>query len=434
MPLKPIITTLAFGMMANVAYAKPMIIDGEDKGTLDFMVKAITVLDGKNNNFDPNYGTAELLKMKYTSVRWNGINLVAGFYMDGDLLGNNLDNPSAQDRLARGLYTSNDQGANGLMGELKLTGQHGDFGWFVGRTLFNSPLTTSADSTMPSFHSGYGIDYKVNDSLRVSATQINRIALGARTATEWSLIGEGTGTAGTAINPTATQAEFISIADATIVNNTRKTNGISIVNLEVKPTQASQISLWNYYADDISNNFYINGEQKFKLANQDSVKLQAQLLNQQEIGAALGGQRDFNLLGAQATYIKPTWSAYLAANHSSGDSAMLNAWGGDPAYTSSTFSRNAYRENVTAYKLGGQYKITPNWILAASYADYGQSDTTVGSLSADTDATEFDMSLTWKYSKALTFKVFHASRTSEYDTDSTDRTQAHSRLVVVWKY
>jgi len=84
--------------------------------------------------------------------------------------------------------------------------------------------------------------------------------------------------------------------------------------------------------------------------------------------------------------------------------------------------------------VGGKYKITPKWILSAAYADYGQSDTTVGSLAAASDATEFDISLTWKYSKNLTFKAFHVNRTSEYDTDSNDRTQSHSRIVMVWKY
>lgn len=434
MQLKPIIAAVALGLAANGAYAKNMIVDGEDKGTLDLMFKAMTVVDGKSNGFDPNYGTSELLKMKYTSVRWNGINLSAGFYMDGDLLGNNPDNPSAGDKLARGLYTAGDQNANSLMGELNLTGKHGDFGWFVGRTIFKSPLTTAAVSTMPSFQQGFGINYQVNDGIKVSATQITRMAFGARTATEFGLIGEGSRTAGTAINPTTMQAEFIDIADATLGAGSPKTDGITALNADFKLGKSSKVSVWNYYADDISNNFYIAGENKYGLGDKRAIKLEAQFLNQKDIGASLAGNLDYNLLGAKATYIGKGWAAYLAANTSSGDTEMLNAWGGDPAYTSTIFSRNAYRENVTAYKVGGQYKITPKWILAAGYADYGQSDTTVGTKTATTDATEFDISLTWKYSKALTFKAFHANRTSEYDTDSNDLTQAHSRIVMVWKY
>lgn len=436
MQLKPIFAVLALGLVTNNAYAKTMIVDGENKGQLDFMVKALTVLDGKENGFDPNYGTAELLKMKYTSVRWNGINLSAGFYMDGDLLSNNMSSPTpGKEKLARGLYTSNDQEANGLMGELKLTGKHGDFDWFIGRTIFKSPLTTSATSTMPSFHDGAGINYQVNDRLKFSASQINRIALGARTATEWGLIGEGTRTAGTATNPTAMQAKFIDIADATLGAGSADTNGIFAANADYQITKSAKISAWNYYADDISNNLYIDAQQKYKLNNKNAIKLQLQYLNQKDVGASLAGDLDYNLIGTKVTYLGKGWAAFLAANKSSGDTEMLNAWGGDPAYTSTIFSRNAYRENVTAYKVGGKYKITPKWILAAGYANYGQSDTTVGALSAENDATEFDISLAWKYSKNLTFKAFHVNRTSEYDDSTTsDRTQAHSRLVAVWKY
>ncbi|MBO1926094.1 OprD family outer membrane porin [Thiomicrorhabdus sp. 6S2-11] len=434
MQLKPIIVAVTLGVISNSAYAKNFTIDGEDKGNLDFMFKALTVVDGKSNGFDPNYGTAELLKMKYTSVRWNGVNLSAGFYMDGDLLGNNLDNPSADDKIARGLYTAGDTHANSLMGELNLTGKHGDFGWFVGRTIFKSPLTVSSSSTMPSFHHGYGINYKVNEAIKLSATQITKMAFGARTATEWGLIGEGTGTSGTAINPTSMQAKFIDIEEATLGVGTPETNGITAVNADFNISKASKVSIWNYYADKISNNFYVQGQHKFKIADKRALKVEAQLLNQKEVGTGLAGELDYTLVGAKATYISKGWSAYLAANSSSGDTAMLNAWGGDPAYTSTIFSRNAYRENVTAYKVGGKYKITPKWILSAAYADYGQSDTTVGSLAAASDATEFDISLAWKYSKNLTFKAFHVSRTSEYDTDSNDRTQSHSRIVMVWKY
>jgi hypothetical protein len=67
-------------------------------------------------------------------------------------------------------------------------------------------------------------------------------------------------------------------------------------------------------------------------------------------------------------------SAYIAYNHS-GDSKLLNPFGGDPAYTSSFFSRNAYRANVDAYKLGAVYKVKDNFKIIASYANYGKSST-----------------------------------------------------------
>ena len=65
---------------------------------------------------------------------------------------------------------------------------------------------------------------------------------------------------------------------------------------------------------------------------------------------------------------------YLGLNHS-GDARILNPWSGDPAYTSSFFSKNAYRANVDAYKLGFNYDMLDNLKLITSYANYGRSTT-----------------------------------------------------------
>jgi long-subunit fatty acid transport protein len=124
---------------------------------------------------------------------------------------------------------------------------------------------------------------------------------------------------------------------------------------------------------------------------------------------------------------------------------MLNAWGGDPGFTSSIFSRNEYRENVTAFKIGGRYKITPKLTLKGGYANYGQSDTSApakvlkvaatGRVAPQTDATELDIALIWKPKKNVMLKLFHANRTSEYEgANSKDLTQAHTRLIGVYKF
>jgi len=65
---------------------------------------------------------------------------------------------------------------------------------------------------------------------------------------------------------------------------------------------------------------------------------------------------------------------HVSFNHS-GSSRILNPWSGDPAYTSTFFSRNAYRADVDAYKVGFNYDIRKNLKLITYYADYGTSST-----------------------------------------------------------
>ena len=62
------------------------------------------------------------------------------------------------------------------------------------------------------------------------------------------------------------------------------------------------------------------------------------------------GDLDYNLFGLKAGLIgaKKKRTAHVMWNQSDGDTAFFSAFGGDPAYTSSIFSRNAYRQNVNA--------------------------------------------------------------------------------------
>ena len=117
---------------------------------------------------------------------------------------------------------------------------------------------------------------------------------------------------------------------------------------------------------------------------------------------------------------------YLGYNHS-GNSKILNPWSGDPAYTSSFFSKNAYRANVDAYKLGFNYDIRDNLKLITSHAHYSRS-TTLGKFpsaepspkvlplkSPENDAFESAFLLSYKPTKGLHILGGFIYKTSEHD-------------------
>lgn len=446
----PLIGAMTLALLSQTAYAKNITVDGEDKGNLDLMVKAMHVVDGKDNGFDPNYGTSTLLKMKYTSPAWNGLKFGLGFYSVGELLGpNNPDSSDSKQKPASGMFANTRDSMESILGEAHLKYKTENFKAFAGRMIFDSPMTHSSVSTLPSFHTALGGTYKASTNLEFGIAQITQIALGARTVTEFGLIGEGTNTAGTTRKPqivggSVEQATFLDIDEMT-AGGGENNNGINAISLNYKPSKATNIDVWNYYADNITNTFYVEASQGYKLANKSKVKVLAQFLNQKDMGDYTS-EIDYNLLGLKAVYATKGWKAYAAMNQSSGDTAMLNAWGGDPAYTSSMFSRNAYRENVTAFKVGGMYKFTPKWMLSASYANYSKSDTDgkqakppeIGgawNLTPMDDANETNVALVWKPIKKTVVKLVHSNRTSEYDgSNDLDRTQSHTRLIGVWKF
>jgi hypothetical protein len=337
------------------------------------------------------------------------------------------------------------------MGEFYLNYAGEGFEINAGRQLYNTPLTDITYSTMPNFHTAFGISTTAVSGLKLSFDQVTQMSFGARAMTDYGLIGEGTQTAGATVLPNSIgQAEFHDISLIATGDETADTDGISVFGATYTGIKGAEISVWDYYAYDISNSFYLEGSYGLPVGGL-KMKLLAQYLNQGELGSLVednnqGGTQnfadgiDFDLFGIKAVLKGSNWMAFAAYNKSNGDTGMFNSWGGDPAYTSSIFSRNAFRENVSAYKIGVKYNFMKNLFVMLSHADYGQSDSKgrlpgLGIVTPRTDAKETDIVFVYKPMKGLMLKLFHANRTSEYDgTNGADLTQAHTRLVAAYSF
>lgn len=438
---KHTVKILALCLMSAPVWAADSQQDGKDMGSVELSIKAMTILDAEDNGYDPNDGTAYLLKLKYETADWNNINLGVGMYTNGDLF-NTTDFDT--ERVARGMFVTDDGDEKSQLGELYLDYKPEGYHLYAGRKIYETPLTTIKYSTMPNFYNVFGASTTVFSKTKLGIAQITDMSFGARAMTDFALIGEGTGTAGAAIKSSIIgQAEFHDISTATGFTD-EDTNGITVVNAEYDATKNVKLALWDYHVDDIANNIYFQVDGTVPLSGK-KIKLSGQYLTQSETGSELAGDLDFSMAGLKASIGNKKWGAFVAYNTSSGDTAMLNAWGGDPAYTSTIFSRNAYRQEVDAYKVGGRYKVLDNLTVKVGYANYGQSETlapakvikvaTSGFVAPVTDADELDIVFIWKAQKNLMLKLFHANRTSEYDgTNGKDLTQAHTRLIGVYKF
>lgn len=406
-------------------------IAGKDAGDLTMQFKAMTVLSDKKNGFAPSNGTGYLVKLKYETadILTEGLKIGVGTYVNGDAGLTKWDENNLADGYNKGAYgmVTDESGASkGILGEMYLSYKHKYFDAKLGRQTIKTPLTQIQASLTPNFYEAYMLGTEAIDGLRLTAGHITKMSLGSRAAPDSGVIGENTDTAGALaklIRPVAgpiSQAKFYNMG--VVAGLDKETDGRTMIGATYTGVKNLTLDFWVYHSDDIANDFY--AEVKYGLAVTEGVKLNmsAQYLAQKDTGDALAGERDFNMMGAKVAIGSKKMGAFAAINKSGDKEGVkgqyFNVWGADPAYTSSIFSRNAYRTDVTAYKVGAHYVIMKGLKLMVNYANYGKSKSTMGNnpaATALTDAYEIDTVIAYKPSKEWMFKVFNAIRTSEFD-------------------
>jgi hypothetical protein len=422
-------------VLPSSTFAYDLNFNGNDYGQFSATLKAMHIVSDAGNGFDPSNGSSYMAALKYKTPDFGGLRINLGQYITGDLFGlTDFDRDPATERVARGMFMNNEGDTDYQLGEIFGLYKGDTIDVRVGRGLLNTPLTKNTYSNTPNFYSAATIDVRPMEGLSVGGGVVTEMSFGARAATDWGLIGEGTPTAGAGNNPTQGpigQGRFYDIGEiATNVSGT-STSGIFMVNAKYSGIENLTLSGWNYYTDDIANSMYFDGEYVVPIKSMKSkLKFSGQYLRQRGTGdeitvnpgstfANINESLDYDMLGAKVALGNKKWSIYGAVNSSSGDTYFWNGVGGDPAYTSTIFSRNAYRENVDAWKVGGSFSPMKGVKLMAHYADYGQSDTLgyggTARRQAQTDATELNLIAVWKPRKDLTLRAIYADRTSEYD-------------------
>ena len=417
---KIILSVAALAATISLVEAAPA---KKDTSGFSGQVKAMHILDDNTNKFTPENGSGYLLTLKYVTPELvKGLKAGGAFYINGDT---SLTRWESSQKKANGMFTDKDGANQTNLGQAYLEYKNNSLFVKAGRQILDTPLTKIKWSLMPNFYEAAVVAYKPTKSLNLTLAHVNRMSYGSRATADFGLIGEATGTAGLAQKPISVggsfkQAKFHNIGEAAGLD---KTDGITALNATYKMGKNLKISLWDYYAHDLANMIYADVAYKMPVMKGTALTLNAQYLNQSETGDNLAGDIDFSLYGAKAKIGNKKWSAFIAynaSNDSDSNRGFVNAWGADPAYTSSLFSRNQYRDNVSAYKIGGHYAIMKGLKLIVSHANYGQSDTIGGAspkwkaMASVTDATETDIIIAYKPTKAWTLKIFNAMRTSEY--------------------
>jgi len=417
-------------------------------------------------------------KLKYETASIGGFSAGAAFYAAHD-----TGLTKAEDGPAQGLLGDNLEGYDTL-GEAYINYKISKTNIRVGRQEFKTPMTENAVTIIPNLFEGAVVSVGEIPNLALGISHITRMQYGTRSATDKLLIGdvaygltagagEGLATATGLYGATTTNGKnrFMQIGEAALGSSADGTNGLTVLNATYTGVKGLKLSFWDYYAWDIMNTIYIDGEYKTKLGGV-GVKLDAQYLNQKDVGdyarttAIRGrishynestdkfvsqnlwaqiidanGNIDASMYGARAAF---TYSGLtlMGAFNKNKDGHIINPFGGDPAYTSMIFGRNGYRADTDSYKIGCKYEFgtigIKGLVFNMSHAEfntkavYYTSATGSTTVERDEETKINDFMLTYNPPsiKALSVRFFYEQR----DNDTRKYDQDHTRLIVNYNF
>jgi len=393
------------------------------------------IFDGKDNGFDKDTGSTLGFGLKYNRHIFGGLSGGLEYY---GVTNTGLTDDDDTKGIAYGQFMNAKKDTELEYGDswgAHLSYKADNFRAILARSQFDSPLTKMQITHVPNLFEYARIDTKIMDT-DLSLAYITRMSYGSRSAADFGLIGEFTGTGGMVLNPfkDIERGKYYKISD--VVGND-STNGVVVAGMK-KAFENFRIEAWDFYIKDILNNIYVEAEYPFYDAKGYAAGLHFQYLNQdvdEKYDAKYGG----NFYGIKLSTKMKKLKVNFAYNKKDDEGGILNPSGANPGYTSSIFSRNEYRSNVSAYKVSALYPIMKNLKVIASYANYGQSDMTLKrkgkpALASQTDAKETNVVLVYKPIKNLTFKLFNAQRTSEFSSSKKERKQNQTRLIVNYKF
>ncbi len=359
-----------------------------------------------------------------------------------------------------------------------------------GRQEFKTPMTENAVTIIPNLFEGTVATIKELPDFTVTAAHITKMQYGTRAGTDAALIGDGayaiTSGAGYGfVNPVTSTTTgalttagygkevFQDMGEATFgrtaadnLSGNAKMDTAGVTSLGIDYAKGGfKARIWDYYAHEMYNTIY--GDLEYKMdAGPAKVTLGAQILKQDDVGnfaTSLGATSEIDKLRTVTTPNGVTvyktkisadgsidallWGvkaqadigdfSFSAAYNKNEDGHVINAWGGDPAYTSMIFARNEYRADTTAYKLGAEYSFASLGVPGLKFIyNHAAYDTDVKTWTTDTyvhtgmrnEQTEVDdyiLHYAVPSVKGLWFRLFHVQR----DNDTRQYEQEHTRLV-----
>jgi len=318
--------------------------EGSVKGNIRYYF-----IETKKDNPGPSYSSAHSNAvggtLSYTTASWSGFQTGATFMTtNGFALPTSVDTSTiGRDngvRLEGDASGKIAQDSFSVLGEAFVKYQYKDLRLLYGRVIIDTPLIHEKDVRMlPTAVQGSFIDYKLDPNITMGVSYLTHFKQ-------------------------RTSDTFVNIVQHSLGTETRAVIGdnegeVIIFDAEYKRDNASA-KLYNYYADDFMNSFYIDMDYKNKLDSGYSYKAAVQFINQMSIGNAddnldkIGSLTGGNKLSSNAFAFKfgmayRESSIDLAFSKVLSDSdrhdSLVLPWDGTPLFTNAITSNDLFQSN-----------------------------------------------------------------------------------------
>lgn len=323
--------------------------------------------------------------LKYETGDLNGLSLGTAFYTTNGLF---LESP-------RNDYSQNDMTLLGpdnenysMVGELYAQYKKANSTFKGGRQKLDTPMAGSDDARMtPNLFEAYLLMNKDVPNTTLVAGHITKFAQGsfgrvynhtAASPASSKLLSVTSGYS--YVNSLDQAGEFVNMGTYALGQST---NGVSVASATYTGIENLKLQLWDYYAHDIANIIYGEGNLNWKCIISDSIKPSAgiQIIKQNDVGDAYAGELDgmyvAGKVGFQINNFDLGFAYSQTAKNSATDPKLKNAiitpWGGMSAYTQGMVTRHMFIAGTKAYKVNGGYNfkdLGTNLTTSAYYTEF----------------------------------------------------------------
>ncbi|MFK5975366.1 MAG: OprD family outer membrane porin [Sulfurovum sp.] len=360
--------SIAFSIVAMMALSSytvaggdivPLVVDEpkEEYGTFSGQLRAFYINRSIENNGVNTDRDALAFGgwLGYDSTEWNGLSVGVKFYAtEGVKVNDNIDPSLYGDGLT----------SYGFIGEAYLNYKIGNTNIKVGRQKLNTPLAGADDARMlPNlFEAAVITNTDIEDTTLILA-HVTKETVGT--------FGNVYGTAGALSLQSGyglgyklgTNGKFVTMGEITLGTGT-DTDGVTAGAIIYKGIDGLTLQVWDYYAHDILNAVYAQGDLAWNcMINSDiKMKASAQYINQTEVGDKLAGVVDSNYWAVKlgAGYGNLSGSvAYSQTADSTGsmNGGVLTPWGGMAAFTQGMVTRHQFFSDTKATKVAATYNM-----------------------------------------------------------------------------